>query len=82
MKFFLTFCFVPKHVGMNKGFSFNLMPNSHCNPWSFHCDMQWKSCLACSQLHFGYLVGVPENMQWLFSLSLSWLACMPGTLDT
>ena len=38
--------------------------------------MQWESCLACSSLHFGYLV--PKSVEWLFSLSLGQLACMPG----
>ena len=38
--------------------------------------MQWESSLACSGLHFGYLVGVPENVKQLFSLSLSQLVCM------
>ena len=31
-------------------------------------------------LHFGYLL--PENVEQLFSLSSSQLACMPGHLDT
>ena len=42
--------------------------------------MQWESCLACSCLHFGFLV--PENVKQLFSLSLSQLAWMPGHSDT
>ena len=42
--------------------------------------MQWESCLACSHLHFRYLV--PENVKQIFSLSSSQLACMPGHMDT
>ena len=37
--------------------------------------MQRESCLACSYLHFGYLVGVSENVKWaIFPKFMS--ACM------
>ena len=42
--------------------------------------MQWESCLACSHLHFRYLV--PENVKQLFLLSSCQLTCMPGHLNT
>ena len=41
--------------------------------------MQWKSCLACSSLHFGYLV--PENVRQLSLLSLGQLACQARPLN-
>ena len=42
--------------------------------------MQIESCLTGSGLHFGYLV--PESMEQLLSLSLGWLALMPGDSNT